>query len=65
RLEAIWDDPEWVLQEYHPPRRAPDGQVLSLGLYNHGGRLGGVTLRAGDSLVVSARRSRLVPVTHG
>lgn len=65
RLEEIWTDPEWVLQEYHPPRRAPDGQVISLGLYNHCGQLGGVTLRAGGSLVVSARRSRLIPVTHG
>ena len=64
RLRAIWEDHEWVLQHYHPPRRSPDGRVLSLGLHNYGGRLGGVTVRAGESLVVSARRSRLIPVVH-
>jgi len=62
RLRATWEDPGWVLQELHLPKRTPDGQYLSLGLYNYGGQLGAVTIRAAPSLVVSARKSLFVPV---
>jgi len=61
RVEEIWRDPDWVVQEFHAPRRAADGQFLSLGLYNYGGRLGGVTLRAGTSCNVVARDSVFIP----
>jgi hypothetical protein len=62
RLEEIWRDPQWVLQELHVPRRTREGEWLSLGLYNFGGRLGAVTIRSGASMVVSARKSRFIPV---
>jgi glutathionylspermidine synthase len=61
RIAAIWTDPAWVLQEFHPPRRSTGGQFLSLGLYNYGGQLGGITLRAGRSRNVSARDSVFIP----
>lgn len=62
RVDEIWTDPAWVVQEFHPPRRTADGQFLSLGLYSYGGRLGGITLRAGGSRNVSARDSVFIPV---
>lgn len=61
RVEEIWTDPAWVLQEFHPPRRTASGQFLSLGLYNYGGQLGGITLRTGRSRNVSARDSVFIP----
>jgi hypothetical protein len=63
RLEAIWDDPEWVVQEYHPPLKDEDGNYLSLGLYNFNGRLGGVVCRGGTQEVVSVRDSALIPIS--
>ena len=60
RLEAIWEDPNYVLQEFHMPCRARDGELLSLGLYNYGGKLGGVTIRTGADLVISARSAPLI-----
>jgi hypothetical protein len=61
RVDEIWTDPGWVVQEFYPPRRTAEGQFLSLGLYNYGGRLGGITLRAGRSRNVSARDSVFIP----
>jgi hypothetical protein len=61
RLNEVWRDPDWVLQELHVPARSPDGRVLSFGLYSYGGQLGGVTVRAATSLVVSARDSLFIP----
>lgn len=61
RIDEIWTDPAWVVQAFHPPRRTAGGQFLSLGLYNYGGRLGGITLRAGGSRNVSARDSVFLP----
>jgi hypothetical protein len=62
KLEKIWRDPEWVLQELHEPARVAGGDWLSVGLYNYGGQLGAVTLRTAPTLVVSARRSLFIPV---
>ncbi len=62
RMEEIWSDPNWVLQDFYRPRRLPNGESLSVGLYNYGGQLGGITLRSASSLVISARRSTFIPV---
>jgi hypothetical protein len=40
----------------------PGGHYLSLGLYNYGGRFGGLTIRSAPTLVVNARDSTLTPV---
>lgn len=61
RMQEVWTDPGWVLQDFYQPRRTTDGQFISLGLYNYGGQLGGVTLRVGGNLNVSARDSVFVP----
>jgi glutathionylspermidine synthase len=60
RVEEVWADPDWVLQDYHEPGRAPNGEWLSIGLYNYGGRFGGMTIRSADDLVISARKSRFI-----
>ncbi len=62
-LTRTWDDAGWVLQDFHVPRRTPDGQWLSFGLYNYGGQFGGMTCRYASSLIVSARRSTFVPIS--
>jgi hypothetical protein len=62
RLDEIWTDPEWVLQEFHAPCRTADGQYVSLGLHNHSGRLGAVTVRTAAQVVISARESTFIPV---
>jgi hypothetical protein len=62
RLATIWTDADWVLQELHSPAKTVAGEYVSLGLYNYGGVLGGVTIRTAPSLVVSARKSAFIPV---
>jgi hypothetical protein len=62
QVEATWNDPGWVLQEFYLPCQSVDGSWISLGLYNYGGRLGGVTIRVGPDVVVSARRSWFIPI---
>jgi hypothetical protein len=63
QLDRIWTDPGWVVQEFHLPRQTADGQWISIGLYNYGGQLGGVTIRTSHNCVVSARSSAFIPVT--
>jgi hypothetical protein len=58
----VWDDPGHVLQRYHEPARTPEGEWISLGLYNYGGRLGAITIRLGGSLVISGRDTAFVSV---
>jgi glutathionylspermidine synthase len=60
QIERIWGDPEWVLQDYHRPMTDTHGETISVGLYNYGGRFGGMTVRTSPHGVVSARHSKFV-----
>jgi hypothetical protein len=62
KLETIWEDEQWVLQEMFLPLRTAQGEWVSVGLYNYGGRLGGITVRTSPRLIVSARESSFIPV---
>jgi hypothetical protein len=62
RVEATWSDPSWVVQDFYLPRRAPSGEWTSFGLYNYGGRMGGIALRTDPSLLIGARTAAFVPV---
>jgi hypothetical protein len=65
RLDETWEDPSWVLQEYHAPCTTTLGRYVSIGLYSYGGRFGGMAMRTAPQLVISARRSALLPTTWG
>jgi hypothetical protein len=60
RLDLVWDDPTWALQEFHDPVRTANGEYLSLGLQNFDGRLGAVYLRTAKSLLISARDAAFI-----
>lgn len=60
RLDEIWADPEWVLQTLEEPV-AENGATLSHGIYNYGGTLGGILVRAAPSMIVSARTAVVFP----
>jgi hypothetical protein len=68
RLDDIWTDPEWILQELSEPLRdgpMGDGQQqrprLSFGLFDYGGTLGGLLVRSADEMIVSARSALVFP----
>jgi hypothetical protein len=64
RLAETWADPEWVLQEVSEPLVDPAGGVparLSFGIYDYGGRLGGILVRSAPGMTVSARTAALIP----
>jgi hypothetical protein len=61
RLEEVWTDPEWVLQEVSEPLCDADQARLSFGLYDYGGALGGILVRSAPAMVVSARSSAIFP----
>lgn len=65
RLRATWDDPEWVLQQFHPPATDASGAYLSIGIYNFAGEFGGMVCRASPKLVVSVRNAAMIPVAPG
>jgi hypothetical protein len=60
RLDEIWADPEWVLQTFSEPMRDERGAVLSLGLYDFAGELGGILARSAPQSIVSARTADLI-----
>jgi glutathionylspermidine synthase len=62
RCEEAWHDTGWVIQDFFLPRRTTDGLWISVGIYNYGGRLGGITLRTASDLVISARTASFIPV---
>ena len=61
KLDAIWDDPTWVVQEFREPVTSANGDYVSLGVANLDGVLGGFYFRTAPSLSISARDSMLVP----
>jgi hypothetical protein len=61
-VDRVWEDPQWVLQEYFEPCRTPDGEYVSIGLYSYAGKFGGMTLRTSKTCVISARDSRFIAV---
>ncbi|CAN5687162.1 hypothetical protein BH11MYX1_BH11MYX1_01350 [soil metagenome] len=65
RLDQIWDDPSWVVQDFHEPVKTADGAWLSLGLANLDGVLGGFYLRTSPSLLVNARDAAFIPGVAG
>jgi hypothetical protein len=56
----IWDDPNWVIQEFVAPVPTAQGEWVSYGLMNYGGSFGGFLLRTSQSVVVNARESSLI-----
>ena len=65
RLDAIWTDPEWVLQSFADPISDAAGARLSYGLYNYAGELGGLLVRSANELVISARTASTIIAVIG
>jgi hypothetical protein len=65
KLDAIWDDPTWVVQVFHEPVTASNKQYVSLGIANLDGVNGGFYFRTAPSLSISARDSLFVPAIKG
>ena len=61
RLTEIWDDPDWVVQEFYKPARTPSGAWVSLGLQNFLGAFGGAYIRTSSSELISARDAEFIP----
>lgn len=61
RLVAIWDDPQWVVQEFHEPTKTASGEFVSLGLANFDGTFGGLYIRTSPSVLISARDAGFIP----
>ena len=60
RLVDIWEDPSWVVQEFHEPVKTASGDWVSLGLQNFSGTLGGIYIRTSASELVSARDAAFI-----
>jgi hypothetical protein len=60
KVVEIWDDPGWVVQVFHAPISTSANDVVSLGLQNFDGTLGGFLVRTGASVLVSARDAALI-----
>jgi hypothetical protein len=61
-LRRIWDEDSWVVQRFHEPIRARDGQWVSLGLQAFEGVLGAIYMRLSPTTIISARDAALIPV---
>lgn len=60
KLDEIWSDRSWLVQEYLEPVRTASGDWLSVGLCGFGGRFAGAILRTAPDVMVSARDSALI-----
>jgi hypothetical protein len=61
RVTQTWDDAGWIVQRFHEPAKAANGEWVSLGLPNYDGVLGGFYFRTSPSLVISARDAKFIP----
>ena len=65
KLDDVWSDPEWVLQDFIAPNRdAITGAQLSYGVYDYLGTQGGILVRSADATIISARTAGLIPATQ-
>jgi hypothetical protein len=62
-LERMWNDPSWVVQEFHEPVKTGDGAFVSLGLASLDGVFGGAYVRTASSALINARDAAFVACT--
>ncbi|MEO6951007.1 MAG: hypothetical protein ABI321_04265 [Polyangia bacterium] len=61
KLDEVWSDPEWVLQDFIEPNRdLLTGAQLSYGIYDYLGTQGGILVRSADTTIISARTAGLI-----
>lgn len=60
KLDEVWEDPSWVLQEFIEPVKTSQGEYLTIGLCGAGGEFGGALPRSSPSPNVKAREARFI-----